>query len=488
MMTWMTSRRSLVAIAITALAGPARADDATKPISLADVLVVAVRQAPELERASMDLEIARATLQRAEGIEDVKISAGGSYVRFALPGDEETFTTGSVDIGRALPTGGSFHVTASSTKVGANTAINGVIYPAGVTSGLQFQLVQPLLRNLGPSVARAPRYEAEARRDAAALDREVRARELVRAIVDAYWRVALAHAELEIRKAALATAEQQAKYTEGSIRIGKIPKSELLAVDQVIATRKQDVLAAELDVTERSLELRRLAGLEIGPDAIEVVTSPLPTPKPEPIDAHGEIARALAHSPVIAQAESGQEAESARTSAAESQLLPQLDLGLSAGPLGIGGTLSSSLGSLQSSDGYQVGVSVSSSYAFGRNDEHGGARQARARLYKAKVDVRDAKAAIAADTARTVQLAKSAAASIELGDQAVDLATQNVEAEIHRFEDRKSTNFDVLRRQDELQAAKLRRALAIVNYLSARAKLGALTGAILGEYGIKLPD
>ena len=481
-------KRRLAAIVLAVAAGSAHADDSAKPLSLADVLVVAVRQAPELERASMDLEVARATLQRAEGIEDIRVTASGSYVDFSVPGFDEKFTSGTIDVGRALPTGGSIHVSGSSTKVGAGTTINGVVYPMGVTSGVQISLVQPLLRGIGTGAARAPRHEAEARSDAAALDRQARARELVRAIVDAYWRVALAHAELDIRKAALASAEQQAKYTEGAIKIGKTPRSELLAVDQVIAVRKQDVLAAELAVTERSLALRRLAGLEIGADAIEVATGPLPSVKPEAIDAHAEIAAALAHSPLVAAAQANQQAEVARTDAAESALLPQLDLGLSAGPLGVGPNFNKSLSSLSATDGYQVGISITSSYALGRNDEHGGARQAHARLYKAKVDARDARAAVAADAARTVQAAKAAAASIELGDQAVDLATQNVEAEIHRFEDRKSTNFDVLRRQDELQAAKLRRASAVVDYLAARAHLGALTGAILGEYGIKLPE
>jgi outer membrane protein len=472
------------------LAAQARADEraADKPMSLPDVLVVAVRQAPDLERAAMDLAVARGALQRAEGIEDIKLTAGGSFVRFDVPGAAEDLSTGSIDVGRALPTGGSIHLTASSTKVGALTTFNGVVYPAGVTSGVQVSLVQPLLRGLGPAAARAPRYEAEARRDAAALDRELRARELVRQIVDAYWQVAAAHAELEIRKVSLQTAETQQKYTDSAIRIGKIPKSELLAVEQVIATRKQDVLAAELALTDRSLALRRLAGLEIGPDAIDIATVALPVVKPEQLDLRDEVSRALAHSPQIAEALANEQAESARTSGAASTLLPQLDVGIAGGPLGSATNFSGSLTSLQKGDGYQVGVSVTAGYAFGRNDEHGQVRQARARLYKAKVDARDARAAVAADAARTVQLARSAALSIELGDKAVDLATQNVEAEQHRFEDRKSTNFDVLRRQDELQQAKLRRSLAIVDYLAARARLDALTGRILETYGIKLAD
>ena len=52
-----------------------------------------------------------------------------------------------------------------------------------------------------------------------------------------------------------------------------VPGSELLAVQQAIATRQQDVIAGQQDLYERSLALRQLAGLEIGPDAIAVRTT-----------------------------------------------------------------------------------------------------------------------------------------------------------------------------------------------------------------------
>ena len=481
--------KRIVAV-LTVASIPARAHaDEPKSTSLADVLEVAVRQAPELERATMDLETARATLQRAQGIEDIKLSASGSFVRFSFPGSPgsiEDETTGTVDMSRNLPTGGSIHVGGSSSKFSVVTTYGGVVYPPGVTSEAHVQLVQPLLRNFGFAAARGPRYEAEHRRDAAALDRESRARELVRAIVEAYWRVALAHEALAIRKATLATAEQQRTYTEASIRTGKIAKAELLAVEQVIAVRKQDVLAAELDVTDRSLDLRKLTGLEIGPKDLEVTTSPLPKIKAEPIEVAHEVELALEHSPIVASFDAVRAAEQAGADAAHNTLLPNLDLSLIAGPVGVGTTLSRSFNSLSANEGYQVGVSVSSVYNVGRNDEHGNDRQRRAALTRAKVDVRTAKATVAADTARAVQAVQAAQLSVELGEKAIELAVENVEAEEHRFEDHKSTNFDVLRRQDELQQAKLRYSTSIVDYITARAKLDALTGAILKKYGIQV--
>ena len=86
-----------------------------------------------------------------------------------------------------------------------------------------------------------------------------------------------------------------------------------------------------------------------------------------------------------------------------------------------------------------------------------------------------------------MQRARAALASIALGNQAIDLAEQNVAAEQKRFELGKSTNFEVLRRQDELEQARLRHASAVADYLAARADLDGLGGAILARYGIVMP-
>jgi len=129
-------------------------------------------------------------------------------------------------------------------------------------------LTQPLLRGAGALAAEGPIRDARLQRDAAALQREAKARDSVIAIVEAYWQVTLAKTERDVRKASLELANDQMKYTEGAIRASKIPESELLAVKQVISTRQVDLIASEQQVYERSVALRQLAGLEIGPNAI----------------------------------------------------------------------------------------------------------------------------------------------------------------------------------------------------------------------------
>jgi outer membrane protein TolC len=67
-----------------------------------------------------------------------------------------------------------------------------------------------------------------------------------------------------------------------------------------------------------------------------------------------------------------------------------------------------------------------------------------------------------------------------------DHATLDLEAERARFAVGRSTNFDVLRRQEELSNAKLRQARARTDYLKAFAALGAVTDEILDRYQVVL--
>jgi outer membrane protein len=62
----------------------------------------------------------------------------------------------------------------------------------------------------------------------------------------------------------------------------------------------------------------------------------------------------------------------------------------------------------------------------------------------------------------------------------------NLDAERARFDVGRSTNYDVLRRQDELSQAQLRRIRAAADYMKAVAVLQTLTGDLLPAYGIEV--
>jgi outer membrane protein TolC len=151
---------------------------------------------------------------------------------------------------------------------------------------------------------------------------------------------------------------------------------------------------------------------------------------------------------------------------------------------GAGSTAQQALSSATEDPGYSVSASLTYDQAIQRRTERGGQAAARATLLAAKVAEREARARLAVRATRAAQRAQAALANIALGDEAISLAEQNVAAEQKRFELGKTNNFEVVRRLDELEQARLRHAAAIADYLVARADLDGLSGGILARFGI----
>jgi len=79
---------------------------------------------------------------------------------------------------------------------------------------------------------------------------------------------------------------------------------------------------------------------------------------------------------------------------------------------------------------------------------------------------------------------ETAEASMGSARQSVELAEQTLAAEQGRYNLGESTNFDVLRRVDEIEAADAEQLAAEIEYLRALVQLQALNGEILSAYGL----
>jgi outer membrane protein len=485
------------------LASPASSADSAAELALPDIVAVAVRQSPDFERAKYDLDVARANVERAAGLEDVHINVTTSYQyqpdQVLDASDTLALGSASLTISRALPTGGTLAVIGGLQYSDFSAPPSSNLANVTYTSSASLALTQPLLRGAWSKAFEAPIRQAEHARDAARLDREARARVSLVGIVEAYWQVALAWETLEVRKGSLDLANQQLAFTEGAIRSDKLAKSEELAVQEAIAVRQQDVLDAEQQVLDRSLDLRQLVGLEIQPNAVGVKTAPLPQPTPVDLDVATAVAAAYDHSAELAVLAADERGAVAGVDQADGRARSRLDFQAQGGPIGISGGLPvnpngsgpltngtpyRSANILLDHPGYEVFGSLTFDRAVQARTEHGGQEAAHAVLLRARVDTQAARVRIAANATRGVQRAQAALAAIALDEKAIELADANVKAEQRKLELAKSTTFEVLRRQDDLQQVRLRHATSVVNYLNARAELDGLTGAILSQFGI----
>ncbi len=499
------------AVAVTAIAA-ARADEPgsqssagkARTIPLSAALEVAVRQNPTLELATIDVEVADAQVLESAGLDDWTVGVTATLATQRSTRDDNhrdndgnlvwdlqqtRTTTGSVQasLQRSLPFGATFGLAArtgySSFRFDiVNISENEPQYSDSVS----LFFTQPLLRGRGEKVARAARKQAHIARDAATLSREAAAITVIRDVILAYWELAYAQRTLTIGRGSLDLASERLRITRAGIDAGSVAPTEALAVEQIIATREQEIAAAEISVSQRSIELRRVAGMEIGPGNIELNAQAPLEPKVAEFDLDALLARAYENSPEIAALSVQEKGASLDVEVTDNGTLPRLDLSLDFGPTGTSKSRVRPFLYMGRLDGYEGTATLTYEHTLGNHAASGSYRKARASLRQARINLADAKAQIAAAMVQAVQSARSAKKRMEISRRIIALAEKNIDAEKTRFELGRSTNFDIMQRQDELKQAQLGYALAAKDYLTSVAYIDALTGDLLGKYGVAL--
>ncbi|HEX7701547.1 MAG TPA: TolC family protein, partial [Kofleriaceae bacterium] len=310
-----------------------------KPITLPELLQLAIRQAPALASAKLDIAVAEAQIAETWARHDWTV---GAQVNFAKAGSSifsgiqlqgTTSASASVDIGRVLPTGGTIDLKADTNYSHTDASS---IFPESTywTSDIVGSITQPLLKGYGSDLYNAQERRATLTRDVAVLARRLAALNTIEAVVSAYWDLVLAEQQVAITEQSLALARERLRVTEIQVKGGKVADAEVPAVQQIIATREEDVLNGELAVLDRSIALRRAVGMPIGANELGLrVTTDLGATETK-LDLADLIERTYNASPELAELGKQDQASTIDIDVNDNGLLPQLDLALQAGPRG----------------------------------------------------------------------------------------------------------------------------------------------------------
>lgn len=466
-------------------AGPAR------PTSLPDLLQHAVRNAPALASAKLDIAIAEARIQQTWARDDwqlraqLTVNSSQSYLA-GIQFDRSTTSTLNIDISRVLPTGGTVTLHAGTQfDRSPEFSLSGM---GELTNNwfdeVSASIVQPLLRGRGRLLYEANERRAVLARDAAVLARRVSAIQTVQAVVSAYWDLVLAERQLAITMQSLDLARERLRITQIGTEGGKVPRSEIPAVQQIIATREEEVLAGELAVVDRSIALRRTVGLPIGAGEIALRVGTELATRDDSFDLGALTERAYAASPELAQLAKSDAVSQIDIEVTENGLLPQLDAALSIGPTGQDEKFGTAWKNLVQFKALSVGGSLTFQHSLGQENVRGLAREQRAARRKLTVTAFDVRAQLAQGMASSVAQLELAKRRLALSQRAIDLANENIKIESDRFNLGKATNFDVLNRQEELRQAELRKAQAMIDWHKAEVSVQALTTDLLPTYGL----
>ncbi|MEO7735176.1 MAG: TolC family protein [Kofleriaceae bacterium] len=488
---------------------------------LDDIIEVAVRLSPDIARARTDREIAKGAAGAARKDQAWVLSANANYQRDAVGADTpdnrleplqvvgDDKITGQIGLGRNLPTGGNLALelglsherrelfvpqellTGTAAAMGGSQGVP--TSECGETpdifcqdqSTARLTLKQPIARGFGADVALANERKADLSSAEATVKAQLAAEEMIRDLITAYWELAYAAYEVDVRAQSLELARKQEQMTRQEMRAGTTAQSSLDAVTFEIAVRDEALLTSKLAFEKKSLELRRKAGLEIG--RRDIVVRPN-----EPFEIDNEewnvddvLARSHKVNRQLASVMLQKKIADVDVAVAHDATLPQIDLSLSGALTGTGDTRGASFSGVSGGDGfgYQVLAGLSMSFEIS-----GAARAAKdaalAKRHRLDIDRVDLERQIDAEVVSSVKVLMSGRTRVALTDKAIAIAEENVKSERAQFLAQRSNNFNVMQRQGQLSDAQLRRGRAIADYHVAVAQLQYLSGTLLDAHRI----
>lgn len=469
---------------------------AEERITLRDALERAMKSNVTLAAEGVDVVIQEALMQQASGVDDFAVTAAANVFfnrNDAVEGQPfQQLATDRIDLSggltKNLSTGGRIGVNVENTYTRQVQQFGGMNFESEVWNPrVSVDFYQPILRGYGENnAARVPIRRAKAQRTVEELDRINVASNIVRDVVQAYWELAYAHRNLEIQRASLALAKEQLRITQARLDVGVGAPTDLAAVEQTIALREEQVLLAEVAISERSLEVRQLTGMEITPTSIDLDVADRMDVSAADLPLKEAIDRAYANNPQLAILKARGELAKIEVEVGENNLLPQLDLTANAGPQGNDDDFGPAVGQIATFDSYSISAGLTFAMPIGNNSAKGGLAGARAQHRRILLGRAELETQIGVAVARAVNAVSSARKRLEVLETGTKAAQTNLDAEKARFDVGRSTNFDVLMRQDELANAQLRQARAQIDFLRAVAVLQTLTGDILPTYGVEL--
>jgi outer membrane protein TolC len=392
---------------------------------------------------------------------------------------------------------------------------------------LRLTLTQPLLRNAWLKVNRGPIEVASLRRDASRALRQAEAERIVAEVELAYWALALALKEREVRQSALAVAKEQVNESRTQLKHGAVAEIDVVEAEGAVARRLDEIEQSNQEITEVEGRLRTL--LQTPPGGNESAAGWNPTDQPDllPIPSSLDEMLNTAHKrrPDLEAARRSLEAERVAETVARNKLWPALDLTGSASLTGFSATLATGYGtagfagpfgtgmtptihnitgatlppfqpdpSLQGGAdtmfknwrffgavlGARLEVPLDNSTARAAHDT----AEAQVRRQKAQVQILERQIDAQVVTAWKRFLADQA--RVRAAAEVERVAQQFLEGQRKRFHNGAAVSFDVLRAAEEVTRARITKARAQVSARIAQARLALAAGVYLDEHHIKI--
>jgi outer membrane protein len=434
---------------------------------------------------------------------NVNSSSSAPFTQLQGTGASSTFISttqnAQFDYTQTFETGTIVQAGLNSNNNYANSSF--YLFNPYITSTLNFQFTQPLLKNGWVFANRAPLTIARRNLQQSEATFVAEVNTNVLQAVTQYWAVIEARGNLDVARSSMDAAEATYKRDKRALELGALPPLDIYRSESQVASRRVQVIQSEYTLKQAEDALRMTIGTDQDPyfQALDLELTERPEPEGDlrTIDASSALQLALTKRPEFDAAQAALANDETRIRLAHNHLLPELDLS--------GQYISNGLGGTQFNDAGHKTTSSSLNQLFGFTYPTYYAqlsltlpiknRAAKAEMGTALVsrrndlyNQRQIREQVTLDVSNAVHQLEQAKLSIAAGKEALDLAQKTMAAEQRKYDLGSETIFFVLEAQTELASAQLGLLQAEVNYQLAVAGVDHATGELLEPYHLQIAE
>ena len=455
------------ALAAFLAAGPAVGTATERDLTLAECILLAVRNNRDLAAGRLDRLAGRLSL---EGAEDAFRPAADVGVSVQRGLDASAFDM-SPRVTLRIPSGGRFGLSANNRVTSGDTAAQFV----------ELEFVQPLLKGGGVAVATAGLTRARRTEQIGVLAFEAAVMGLVTRTIYAYRSVIRAMRAVDIAERSLQRARELLRVNRVLIEAGRMAEQDIVQTEASVAERELSLTEARDALDDAGLALLGILDIDdhtpIRPtEALEI--------DPPATDVDHSVEVALQNRPDYRQALLAIENADTALLVADDARDWELDLTTSARLGHSGRTLSEAYGRFD--EDYGVGLGLRIPLGANHAQQERNWQLARIALRKSHLRLEELRQAIDLEVRGAARDVEVQLRRVELARQSRQLAERKLEVERLKLNAGLSSNFQLVRFEDDLVRTQNNEVGATIAYLNAVTALDRALGTTLDTWQIDI--
>jgi len=246
--------------------------------------------------------------------------------------------SGGVGLNQTLPWGGAYSANWNSARLTSTNVFSA--FSPQLSSNLNLQYTQPLLRNLSMDAIRQQVALSKKSRDLSDINLELVVTLTARNVRNAYWDLSYAMDNLKAQQESLALAQQSLKDNQKRVEIGTMAPIDIVQAQAEVASNESGVIVAEAQIRAAQDKLRALIFDPADPKFWDVALEPTDEAPflEQQIDVQAAVRNALDKRTDLRSAKNTLEQGDVNIRYFNNQIKPDVNAQLSYITTGVGGT------------------------------------------------------------------------------------------------------------------------------------------------------